>query len=134
MMLSLPTAKSINWLKLFGILSFINFSAFISSRYILNAEVTAQNYFAFVILTVIISSLSMVGYWGMRVWSLSTIIGNFIGILYILYMSIFNISDGWTDIASLLGTLMIIGLGFIFGGVIELSVFVYRKARGRNSN
>lgn len=133
-MLSLPSAKATSWFKLVFVLFLVNFTAFITSRYILNAEVTAQNYFAFVILSVIISCLSMVGYWGMRVWSLSTIVGNIIAILYILYMSIFNISDGWTDIASLLGTLMIIGLGFILGGVIELSVFVYRRARGRNSN
>lgn len=122
MSIRLPKTRSTGWFRLISASFVVNFSLIIISRLFIDASISIQNIFGFVILSLIFSTLLFLGYYGLRVWVYCIVFSNLIGLLYMLYSVVFQTGAGWTDLISIFSLISLIAVGFI-GGLIAQVVF-----------
>lgn len=124
---SLPKSKSPVWFRLLAWILLLNYSLFILSRIIVGGNLDGRALFSFLILSVIVTLVYLVGYLGARIWAYTFAFANIFALGYLMYSVIFNVADGWTDLASFIGMLFWLIAGFVLGAIFQLGIFIYRK-------
>lgn len=122
-----PGIRSVIWFKVMVIAGFTNYFLFILSRVIVGATLDFRVFFSFLILSLVVAICYLVGYFGARIWVYTYAVANLIALGYLMYSVTFNVADGWTDLASFIGTLFWLVAGFVIGGVLQLGMFLYRR-------
>lgn len=96
----------------------------------LGNEVFLRNIVGMVLLSFSTASLPCIaGYFGKRLFFLIYSLAVLLGIFYIYYVIISDISPGWSDLTSIIGYLFIIGVGTLTAFITEFFSFVIKKNR-----
>jgi hypothetical protein len=124
-MLKLPVKYSKKWGFVLIALFFLTFVSLISVGKILSINIGAENIAGFALLSALVSILtSLGGFLGARVYFITVLIFDVLGIVYMLYVSTNRTAEGWSDLVSIISYLFTLGIGFILGLVIQLVSFL----------
>ncbi|PKM50190.1 MAG: hypothetical protein CVV02_12550 [Firmicutes bacterium HGW-Firmicutes-7] len=123
----LPKKKSFSWICVLAGVFTINVVALLMSRVVLSVTVDIVNIMAFAILSLIISGIASMGYFGISVFSYAFIFFNALGLCYMYFVILSNKSDGWLDLASFIGFIFIAGFGIFIGIIAELIYRVIKR-------
>lgn len=106
---------------------FLNLTALLASRVVVSGTINLQNIIGFSILSLIISVLILLGYFGFTYFIKSLVVTNIIAVIYLFYAVLNNVSDGWTDLISIFSFLTILLIGFVCGILFEITMRILRK-------
>ena len=125
----LPRKKSVGWFVFAGAILLINASSLLMSRGFLNVTLDLPTIGSILAISLLAGILCFAGFFGLPLFSLLFAVGNIGGAVYLLYMAITRISEGWTDLTSVAGYLVFSGIGAAFGMGIQLIVSLIRSIR-----
>lgn len=132
----LPARFSFLWGWILACYSVFAFTFLILSQLILYTGLTARSYISFLLIAV--SSALIVclgGFLGAKIYFILTSLSAFIGIVYMMYIAIFNVSPGWGDITSIIGFVFCLAIGVGIGIVVEFVLWLMRAMhRKREQN
>ncbi len=124
----LPNKQSNKWFRIFAIYALIVFFSFIATRLILNSALSGQLIFRFALLALVSASLPTgLGYLGRTTFFKIYTLGNLLGIFYMFYIVLANVSPGWGDLTSIAGYIVFIFIGLAVAVLIELIRFFSKK-------
>jgi hypothetical protein len=128
-MLKLPHKFSFQWYWITAMIFAVLLGTLILSRLLLDIGIDLQNStgFAVIALTAAVAA-GVGGFLGGRVYFVITIVSYFIGANYMLYVAAARISDGWSDLTSVVSFMFIAVCGIAAGLMIQLLFFRSRKA------
>ena len=127
-MLKLPEKNSKKWIPVFLFLFALTFISMIAVSLILNLKIGFNNISGFLILSLIVSlAIGSGGYLGARIYFITAFVFNFIGILYMMFISIFRTAEGWSDLVSVISYLFLLSLGLIIGFVFQVIVYLVSR-------
>ena len=123
-----PLKNMHSWKWAFAILSLIIFAVLVLSHFILKSELSLIVLGFFALIAVLSSAFVCVGgSLGYKIYYTVSIISLIIGLLYTLYVAIFNASDGFSDITSILIYIILFSVGIVIGSIAQFSRFLYYK-------
>jgi hypothetical protein len=126
---ALPAPRSTSWISIFAATFILNFVALIASRAILEIDTPLRTNIAFLLISGVISLTSALGYLGLTPWYAISAVGNIGGLLYLLFLSLTNHSDGWTDLTSIISYLTLTIGAFLLGALVQFAVYIYKVFR-----
>jgi hypothetical protein len=124
----MPTERSRHWLVIFVIYATIIFLSLLLTRALLGSHI----FFRYVLVMLIISVITAVlpsigGYFGKIMFFVVTSIAVAIGIIYMFYVVLGNTEPGWGDLSSIVGFLLIVGVGSGLGLAAEAGIYLIRQ-------
>ena len=120
----IPKKHSPLWGGMLAAYAAIVFIILFFSQNILQRELTSKTIISFVILAVVSAVIACLGgFLGARKYFLLSVIGAAFGLIYMLYIALFNVSPGWGDLTSIVGYLMFAFSGVVIGIVTEAMFF-----------
>jgi len=123
----LPAKKSFHWIYvLMGVFA-INILALLISRIMLTITINLQNIIGFTILALLVSVIGSIGYFGIRKFSYVFIIFDILGLFYMYFIILSNNSDGWVDLTSLIGFIVLIDVGIAIGIIAEFIYWIVKR-------
>ena len=125
----LPEKHSSKWVLILAGYAALVFSTILFTQNILHIEPTIKSSTAFIIIGIGSSAIaSLGGFLGAKIYFYFSAGGALLGLIYMLYIAIFNASPGWGDLTSIVGyfTFAISGLGI---GVVSETVMFFIKAK-----
>jgi hypothetical protein len=123
----LPKKDSEMWFLVFSISWLLNLAAIVMSRYQVNAMFDMPTTFVYVILSLLVASVTALGWFGLLEFTKTFIFFNFIGIINMLYITSTGFTSGWADITSLLNYIFFVAIGVIAGLLIQMFKFILDK-------
>lgn len=123
----LPTKKSYSWIYVLAGVFTINIVALLMSRVILNITVNITNIIAFALLSLLVSGIASVGYFGIKIFSYAFILFDILGLSYIYIIILSNKNDGWADLTSVIAFIVIVCMGIFTGIIFELIYRIIRR-------
>lgn len=123
----LPMKRSANWAYIIVGIFILNTFALLFTRNLLHIKLEQKSTIAFVIIALVVSELSSLGYFGVKAFSTTFIISDLVAIAFLFLTAITNISSGWADMTSIIIFLMIIGIGIIISIIAEAIVWFRNK-------
>lgn len=127
--ITLPEKKSIQWLKLALIIFAVNFISIIVSRLIVKVPLNFANLFAALIIAAVIATLGAAGYIGLRVFSMIYQVFVGLAIFYMFYICIGKTSEGWSDLTSFIGYLVLVAIGFVIALMGEVVYRIWKSVK-----
>ena len=129
----LPNKRSNKWITIFTIYALIVFFSFIATRLILNSALSGQLIFRFALLALGSASLPAgLGYWGRTTFFKIYTLGNLLGLFYMFYIVLANVSPGWGDLTSIAGYIVTVFIGLSVATIFEL-IQLLSKNRKKSS-
>lgn len=126
----LPVKFSFLWGWVLVCYTVFIFSFLVLAQWILQTEFTTRSYISFAIIAVISGFIVCFGgFWGAKFYFVITSLSALAGMVYMMYIVIFNVSPGWGDITSIIGYLFCLAIGAGIGIVIELILWLTRMIR-----
>ena len=123
----LPAKDSQKWFFIFLISWLVNLVALVVSRYQVNAVLNNANTFIFVVLSLLIASTTVLGWFGLMSFTKTFLLFNAIGLANMLYITTRLSSEGWSDITSLLNYIFFVAMGVVAGLLVELTKYYFDK-------
>lgn len=124
----LPTRRSKSWIWICTVHAILVCAALLASRAVLHIQMSMQAGASLFIIAVSLALIACVGGWlGGRLFFSCSAAGSLIGAAYMLYVSVFDASPGWSDLASLIGFMVISAVGISAGLVAELVRFLIKR-------
>jgi hypothetical protein len=120
MMKLIPAKSSTNLLKIMGYYSAALYVVLLICHAILKSGFTLRSLSGMASLAIISALVAGLGYWleGRLFFAIfSTSLGA--GVLYMLYIAIFNATPGWGDVTSIIGYMLVAAMGMIIGLAAE---------------
>ncbi|WP_231563574.1 MULTISPECIES: permease [Anoxybacillus] len=100
---------------------FLYFCTLAASRLLLSIELDFKQLIGFAIISFILSCIiGIVGFFGKAIWAIISSAFSVIGIIYVLFISITRMHDGWSDLTSIISFLVISAFGIIVGMIAEV--------------
>lgn len=125
-----PQMKSGKWFIIYLIYTIVVLIPLLISRAMLGDEVFLRNIVGMVLLSFSTASLPCIcGYFGKRLFVPIYSIAVLLGIFYIYYVIIADLTPGWGDLTSIIGYLFIIGIGTLTALIAEFFSFIIKKNR-----
>jgi len=122
----LPPKKSRKWFFVLLILFAVNLAMLLLSRNLLDVGVSQQNLIAFIVLSLVVSVIAFLGYWGIRLFSQVFIIFDLVGLAYLFYATFANKSSGWADLTGIIALFLTLAAGVVVAIIAEL---IYRLTK-----
>jgi K+-sensing histidine kinase KdpD len=116
-----PKKDSEKWFIVFSLSWLLNLAAIIASRYQISYIFDMPTTFVFLIMSLLVASITMVGWFGLLDFTKVFILFNFFGICSMLYITSTGYTSGWADITSLINYLFFIAIGVIAGLLVQLT-------------
>lgn len=123
----LPSKRSANWAYIIFGIFILNTFALLFTRSLLNIKLEQKDIISFVIIALVISELSSLGYFGIKAFSTAFIISDIVAIAFLFFVAVSGIGDNWSNMTSIIGFLMIIGMGIVISTVAEGIVWFRNK-------
>lgn len=108
------------WLKTMGIVAGGNLVLLLLSRFILGANLSLNNYLAYIGLSLGIGLISGIGAFGLPTFFFTFVFFDIMAIVYAYFIIIANKSSGWEDLTSMAGFMVTLILGFALAVVTEI--------------
>jgi len=127
----IPLKRSNQWLSVYIFYTIAILIGLLITRVILGSDMSGR----YILNQLIISMASALipcigGFLGRRIFFIVSTLSIVVGILYMFYVVVGNTAHGWSELASIVGYLFIVGVGFILALVAEIiSYFVKTKSR-----
>ena len=125
----LPKKHSSLWVWILAAYTALVFATILFSQNILQVETTTRSIIAFLIIALGSAAIASIGgFLGAKIYFIFSAGGALLGLIYTLYIAVFNASPGWGDLTSIVGyfTFAIAGLGI---GVVSETVMFFIKAK-----
>ncbi|MDF2540528.1 MAG: putative rane protein [Herbinix sp.] len=124
----IPKKFSRLWIIVFFIYTFLVFLSLLLTRVILDSDTFGGYLFTLIFIAVASSLFPCIGgYFGKRIYFLISTVAVILGVLYMFYVVIGNVSPGWGDLTSIIGYLYIIGIGAILGFITEVVLYFIKR-------
>ncbi len=123
----LPEKDSQKWFYVFLASWLVNLVALVVSRYQVNAILDNSTTFIFVVMSLLIASITVLGWFGLKAFTKTFLLFNVIGLVNMLYITGNLASEGWSDITSLLNYIFFVAMGVVAGLLVELTKFYFDK-------
>ena len=123
----LPIKKSFRWIYVLAGVFTINAAALLMSRVALGMAITVQIAISLAALSLIVSAIASVGYFGARIFSNVFILFDILGLGYMYYIILSDKNGGWADLTSAIGFVVFAGLGIIAGIITEIIYLIVRR-------
>lgn len=125
----IPKKHSQAWGRVLAVYYAIAFIILYFSQNILQKELTTKSIISFAVLALISVAVACLGgFLGARRYFLFSTIGVLLGLVYMLYIALFNVSPGWGDLTSIAGYLVFVVGGVVVGIVVE-TIFFFVKTK-----
>ena len=121
--------RSRAWLILGGSVFLINAISLFVSRSAVNVSIGFSTGGAVLFLALIAGFFAFLGYFGTRVFSFTFVAGNMAAVVYLLCVSLSGLSQGWEDVTSVAGFLVLSGLGAAAGVIVQIIALLIRSIR-----
>lgn len=108
------------WLKTMGIVAGGNLVLLLLSRFIIGANLSLNNYLAYIGLSLGIGLVSGLGAFGLSTFFFTFVFFDMMAIVYAYFIIIANKSSGWEDLTSMAGFMVTLILGFALAVVTEI--------------
>ncbi len=123
-----PAERSRFWLGIFVIYTMLIMLALLVTRALMGSDI----FFRYVLFMLIISVIAAVfpsigGYLGKKMFFVILTIAVAVGIIYMFHVVLGNAEPGWGDLASIVGFILIIGVGAGFGLAAEAGIYLIRQ-------
>ena len=126
----LPEKKAKTWGSFFATYAIIIFASLFLAQSILHSKLEVKSILALILIAVVTTLFSCIGgYLGAKSYFFSSSLGLVAGIIYMLYIAVFNASPGWGDITSVIGYLFFAAIGIVIGVFIEILALLQRKLK-----
>jgi hypothetical protein len=123
-----PVERSRRWLSIFGIYAIVVFVAFLLTRALLGSEIFIRYILVMMILSIVTAVIpSIAGYYGKRTFFSIMAAATTVGIVYMFYVVLGNTEPGWGDLSSIVGFLLIVGVGAGLGLAAEAGIYLMRR-------
>ena len=124
----IPTERSKRWLSVFVIYTIIIMIGLLVTRALLGSDIFIR-YVLFMLIISIVTAVFPVtgGYFGKKMFFVVTTISIAVGIIYMFYVVLGNTEPGWGDLSSIVGFLLIIGVGSGLGLAAEAGIYLIRQ-------
>ncbi|WP_461201200.1 permease [Anoxybacillus sp. TBDG-1] len=120
-MIKLPESRSRQWYGVSAFLFFLYFCTLAASRLLLSIKLDFKQLVSFAIISFILSFIIGIGgFFGKATFVIISSIFSIIGIVYVTFISITRMHDGWSDITSVIVFLTISAFGIIVGMIAEV--------------
>ncbi|WP_035020471.1 hypothetical protein [Anoxybacillus flavithermus] len=134
-MFKLPESRSKQWYSVGAFLFFLYFCALSASRLLLNIELDFKQLIGFAIISFILSCIiGIVGFFGKATLAIISSAFSIIGIIYVLFISVTNLHEGWSDITSIISFLTISSFGVVIGVIAEIIRTLFKKNPSKKSH
>lgn len=121
--------KSRGWFILGAAVLLLNALALFVSRSAVNVSVDVSTGGAVLFLALIAGLFAFVGYFGPGIFSLVFTVGNVAAVIYLLSVSLSGLSQGWEDVTSVAGFLVLTGMGAAVGVIVQIIALLIRSIR-----
>ena len=121
--------KSRSWFALGACVLAVNAISLFFCSNAVNVTIDFSTGGAVMFLAVIAGLLAFVGYFGAGIFSLVFTVGNMAAVIYLLAVSLSGLSQGWEDVTSVAGFLVLTGIGAAAGIVIQIIMLLIRSIR-----
>lgn len=129
-MARLPERYSKKWLISLVALFLLTFISLIIVSQILNINLAFENISGFFLLSLITAVLiSLGGFLGARVYFGIAAIFNILGIIYMLYVTIFRTAEGWSDLVSIISLMLAVLVGLVLGIIGQAIAVLVKKSK-----
>lgn len=126
--MKVPEKHASQWGWIGLIFTLIVFSLIVLAQTMLHSVLTARSISSFGLIALVTATIgSIVGYLGGKLFFSVYAIGAVLGVLYMLYIAVFNTSPGWGDLTSIIGFIFILAIGAAGGLAAELFSFWGKK-------
>ncbi|WP_163150419.1 permease [Anoxybacillus sp. MB8] len=127
-MFKLPKSRSKQWYVISIFLFFLFLCTLIVSRLLLNVDMDFKQLVGFAIISFILSSIIGIGgFFGKTTFITISFAFFLIGMSYVLFISVTNLHDGWSDITSIISFLTISLFGVVIGVIAEIIRTLLKK-------
>jgi len=129
----IPAKHSKKWASLFGIYFVAIFAVSLLCQLIIQTHLTFMLLIGLVAISLVFSLVICFGGFlgGMLFFGISTL-GTILGLLYMLYISIFNAASGWNDIISLVGFSVFFSFSAAAGIITEGVYYILSRQKHQN--
>lgn len=126
--MKLPPRLSSKWYWLTALIFVLLFTGFAVSRAIFGTTMDTQNIVAFLILSAIFAILAGAGgFLGAKVFFATTALAYTAGLFQLLYIVAVHPADGWSDLTSVIGFLVIACGGLALGVLAQFILWIMRR-------
>ncbi|MED0656852.1 permease [Anoxybacillus ayderensis] len=129
-MFKLPESRSKQWYVVSIFLFFLFLCMLVVSRLLLNMDMDFKQLVGFAIISLILSCIIGIGgFFGKTTFVIISFAFFIIGMIYMLFISITDLHDGWSDITSIISFLTISLFGVVIGVIAEIiRTFLKKKS------
>lgn len=125
-----PKKYSPKWMGILAGYTALVFGTLYFAQTILKTEMTTKSIIAFLIIAVGSGAIATLGgFLGAKKYFVTCTLGILAGLIYMLYIAIFNVSPGWGDLTSIVSYFVFATAGVILGVVVELVMFILNKRK-----
>jgi hypothetical protein len=117
----IPLRTSRNLLKIIGYYAAAVIALLLLSHAIAGSGFTARSIFGLATIAIIAALVAGIGFWfNGRLFFIFFSSGLAVGLLYMLFIVVFNTSPGWSDLTSVIGFMVVAVIGMVVGLAAEL--------------
>lgn len=134
-MIKLPEKNSRKWIPVFIILFVLTFISMIAVSLILDLKIGFNNISGFIMLSLFVSlAIGLGGLLGARAYFKTAFVFDVLGIIYMMWVSIFRTAESWSDLVSVISYLFLLSSGIIIGFIIQIVLIMIKRNKKANIN
>lgn len=132
-MLGIPLKYSRKWGTILVVYFLALFNLFIISQIMLKSSFSTESLINIALLTFLSALIACAGgfFGGKKFFAIYTV-GLILGLMYMFYIAIFDVSPGWADLTSVISYMFFAVAGLVLGIVTE--VVLWFKERGKSDS
>ncbi|AXM87719.1 permease [Anoxybacillus ayderensis] len=127
-MFKIPRSRSKQWYMVSIFLFFLFLCTLIVSRILLSIQIDLKQFISFAIISFVLSCIIGIGgFFGKTTFITISFAFFLIGMSYVLFISVTDLHDGWSDITSIISFLTISLFGVVIGVIAEIIRTLLKK-------